>query len=517
MPARSRVTATLSALVLCALLPTPAHAGAPFTIAPAGQQPHGVIEPVTGTLHAVWLDSVAGVNVVHYCQVVRGATACSAPQDLAAFPDAIPLGQPYISRDAATGALTVTAQRYGAQDTLAWRSTTGGASWSAAGRIYNRSAQTDEGRPQASPQAGQLLFPSSGTNSRRVYSAALDGSEGAPGLGSDTANLPAGSVPYLEYGMTAAAVGASGGAVAVATSLDTGYFWTLAPGTDPSLVGNWSASPTAIGAARNTELASGPGGTFLVSNEQSSTFANPQVRRFSGGTFTPPVTVDTVGRAFDLRAGTVAGHVALSYVRGTSGYLYVARSIDNGATFTTTAVAGDTFNTTPDLALADDDRGFVIWRSDAGAVRVADLTTVAVPGTVPVPVPVPVPSTGPGPTGGTYTGPTHGTTTTIPEGTATFGAPQACVQPGQTFKVTLSVKRKKLKKGFVLRVTRVDFYIGATIVKVDRKAPFAQRLTLQASATRGATIRLRARAYLKVRKGKKVPKRSAYTTINVCR
>ena len=49
----------------------------------------------------------------------------------------------------------------------------------------------------------------------------------------------------------------------------------------------------------------------------------------------------------------------------------------------------------------------------------------------------------------------------------------------------------------------------------DRKAPFVQTLRVTASARRGSTINLRARAFIKVKKGKG-PKKSIKAQIKVC-
>ena len=52
-------------------------------------------------------------------------------------------------------------------------------------------------------------------------------------------------------------------------------------------------------------------------------------------------------------------------------------------------------------------------------------------------------------------------------------------------------------------------------MKIDKKAPFTQLLTVTASSTRGSTVRLRARAYIKVKRGKS-PTKSLNATFKVC-
>lgn len=52
-------------------------------------------------------------------------------------------------------------------------------------------------------------------------------------------------------------------------------------------------------------------------------------------------------------------------------------------------------------------------------------------------------------------------------------------------------------------------------MKIDRVAPFTQVLTVTAGAKSGSTITLRARAFIKVRRGKS-PTKSIRATIRVC-
>jgi hypothetical protein len=104
---------------------------------------------------------------------------------------------------------------------------------------------------------------------------------------------------------------------------------------------------------------------------------------------------------------------------------------------------------------------------------------------------------------------------TVPGATIDFGLPKACVQPGQTFRVTLRWKRQRRKGNRFVKVTRADFYIGTRRVRIDRRAPFVQTLRVTAGARRGSTITVRARAFIKVKRGK-APKKSIRSTIKVC-
>jgi hypothetical protein len=111
--------------------------------------------------------------------------------------------------------------------------------------------------------------------------------------------------------------------------------------------------------------------------------------------------------------------------------------------------------------------------------------------------------------------PTKTTTAKVPGATVKFAVPRACVAPGKTFTVTLSWKKQKKKGNKFVKITRTDFYIGKKRVKIDKKAPFKQRLTVKASTKPGSTIKLKARAFIKVKRGK-APKKSLNTSIKVC-
>jgi hypothetical protein len=97
----------------------------------------------------------------------------------------------------------------------------------------------------------------------------------------------------------------------------------------------------------------------------------------------------------------------------------------------------------------------------------------------------------------------------------TLTGPRGCVRPGGTFVATLKWKRKKRKGNLFVKVRRTDFYIGKRRVKIDRKAPFRKTLRVRAGTARGSTVRLRARAFIKVKRGRS-PKKSLFVTFRVC-
>lgn len=105
-------------------------------------------------------------------------------------------------------------------------------------------------------------------------------------------------------------------------------------------------------------------------------------------------------------------------------------------------------------------------------------------------------------------------TTTVPGGTITLSGPRTCVPVGKSFSATLSFKKSRKKGAKKIKITRVDFFIDNKRKKIDRKAPFRQRLTVRSYAA-GSKHTMKARAYIKVRRGKS-PKKSISTTIRVC-
>ncbi len=79
---------------------------------------------------------------------------------------------------------------------------------------------------------------------------------------------------------------------------------------------------------------------------------------------------------------------------------------------------------------------------------------------------------------------------------------------------TLTWRRQRRRGNLFIRVRRADFYIGARRLKVDRRAPFRQTLRIPRPRS-GQTYRFRARAFIKVRRGRS-PTKSIFSTIRVC-
>lgn len=106
------------------------------------------------------------------------------------------------------------------------------------------------------------------------------------------------------------------------------------------------------------------------------------------------------------------------------------------------------------------------------------------------------------------------TTVTVAGGSVTLSGPRTCIRPGGSFTATLSFRKQRRKGSKFVKVSRVDFYIGRKRVKIDRKAPFRQKLTVR-SLKAGTKHTLKARATIRVRRGKS-PKKSISTSFSVC-
>jgi photosystem II stability/assembly factor-like uncharacterized protein len=106
-------------------------------------------------------------------------------------------------------------------------------------------------------------------------------------------------------------------------------------------------------------------------------------------------------------------------------------------------------------------------------------------------------------------------TVSVPGAKISLGVPSACVKPGQTFTVTLTWQKQKRKGNRFVKVRRADFSIGSRRVKIDRRAPFRQTLKVTAGTKAGSTVTVKARAFIKVTRGKS-PTKSISTKITVC-
>lgn len=499
---RSSIAVLTATLALGAA--APASAGEPFTVG-EGKQPHLTVDPASGAGHVVWHNDVTD-RVVH-CRVPRGATACDVTTELSPGFDP---GPSFVLRDGA--ALRIVMPHYVANKTYMWTSADGGATWGAMQLIYAYANQTDPTEPVAGPVAGEITF-ASWNPGRAIWGARTDGSESAA---TARAELPGGGVSGLVYDLHVAPT-TDGGLVATANDLDQTYFWRMNPSLDPSVPGSWSAAPAAVGPLDESRLAGGSSGTFLF----GANGARAEIRKFNGSGFDAPLLLaGETPYINDVHVGPSGAVAALWRANDTpSNRLKLALSTDGGASFGVTQIAReDTVMAGMDVALASDNGGFATYQGkEAGSgaknfIRVADLTPVTDPVVAP-PAPAPVVPATPAPPA-LYGGPVKKKVVSGHGAKFTLSLPKSCIPAGTPFRVRLTWAKRKRKGNKFVKVTRSDFYIGKTRVKKDTKAPFTQVLTI-ASPRKGASYTLKARAFIKVKRGRS-PKKSITSALRVC-
>ena len=510
-----RRTALLLALTPALALPAAAQAGEPFTVG-EGSEPHIVVDP-DGTGHLTWIDGVT--DLVHYCKLPRGAKACASqatmPPPAGSEPD-----EPYLLRNGTK--LHVVMPHYVRDETYLYTSTNGGSTWSGPTRIYDEAQGTEASEPILNHNGTEVVV-ATWNSSRWIFGARLDGAET---FTTDRAELP-GSPTGAIYDTAVARTGGTG-LVAIAHDLDNTYAWTTS--SDPSF-GPWSG-PALVGDGDDSRLASDGTNAYLLAAAGSSGERRMEVRRFSGGAFGPPVV-----------AGKEQGYINDITVSGSGGVGAIWRANDNptsrlrfalstngGSSFTTSTIAReDLVMFGMDIGLGADNAGFAVYQGGAGSTEGRQQIRVATTEPIPEPV-VPPPPSGDGGTG-TTTPPTTTvlppTTTVLPPATTllrrtasvkgatlTLAVPNACIPPGRPFVATLSWKKQRRKGNLFVKVRRVDFSIGTKRLKIDKKAPFRQTLRIPRPRA-GQTYKLRARAYIKMRRGRS-PKKSIVAALRVC-
>jgi hypothetical protein len=515
---------SLVGIAACLLSAMSAQAANRFTLDSSNGTPGNVIVDAAGTAYVAWVATgSSGPDTPRFCRFARGAV-CTAPTVL-------PIPGATTISDGAAGAFPVfgagstvyvVAPRYVHNDVVLYTSIDGGATFGAGVITPSTTPVTNGPYPNKTNPTDVLRVAGS------FYIGAYNSGLGFSSFGAVQGNF---SVPDPGVG------GVAGSAMALAGANPVMAWWNISAPPYPVLFtrytgtgaitdpANWTA-PAAVAAGYMPRLAGGASGLFLVSQDYASpgsalpTVLN--VRKFNGSTFGAPLTLVNDATANLFAGGQVAqspsGRVAAVWPTPTrvDGFyqLRLFASADGGASFTGPANIAtiDTaygLHDNAKLALADDGQGWLTYR-DGDDLKVADLT----PAPVVIPPPPP-PVIVPPPPPVVPTNLVKNTTVSVPGASITFGVPRTCVAPGSKFRVKLTWKKKKRKGNLFVKVRRADFYIGTRRVKIDTKAPFVQTLTVTAGSKSGSTIRLRARAFIKVKRGKS-PKKSIFATIKVC-
>jgi hypothetical protein len=486
----SRRLVLLSVLMAFAAAPA-AHAGDRFALG-QGKSPHVLVEPDTGTAHVVWLNG----DTTMECNVPRGATTCTPQVVNMGLPATKPeADKPWLLR-ASDGTLYIFMARYVRDDAYLSRSTDGGVTWSTGIPVYKSLpgqggiAGTDETEPVLFP-GGEVTIASF-NGGGNVFAARLDGAEAGGGPVAQLQSFGTGTFKYdIQVVPTA-----DGGMIAVAHD-GPGWLYRMTPGADPSQSASWSAPIQFTAATDETRVASGPSGTYVLTVEPGGTFRHVLVRKLSAADFGPPVEAESrQGYITDLTegpSGTVAG-VWRTNGSDPDNRLRFSTSKDGSAFTTVTIARGGEVFADLDVSIAGDDKGFAVWEDGAGNVGMASTDAIvdekAPPGT--------------------------GTTVVeYPNATITLGGVKGCVKPGGKTTVRLGFKRKKRKGNVWIKVFRVDFSQDGKLVRKVLKPPFKRTIKVRAAQPKGSFVEVRARAFIKVHKGK-TPKKSVRVRIPVC-
>ena len=512
----------IAASLLALAVPTAAQAGDPFTIG-EGSDPHIVMAPGTDTARAVWADEVA--DKVHFCAIPRGGTGCSLERVLDMPAGVSNPDRPFVVNGGGAK-VWIAMPHYAANKIYLYQSNNGGLNWGNGNQIYNASPGTDEMEPAVNATGTELIFPSANPD-RFVASPAVDGSESGT---ADVANLTEGGVADLQELQVARLEGT--GLVALAHNGTNAYFWRLNSG-NPSLSANWPGSPTLIGDGMDARLTGADGAPWMMATAGPTNAKRVEVRHWNGAAFgAPTVLANEQGYINDISANgaSVVGAIWRKNEPGDN-RLKLGLSTNGGASWGTSTIAfEDVTMASMDLALAGDGKGFAIYEGtstpSSGAkrfIRVASTDTVPEPATTTPTTTTTAPTTT---TPGTPTAPVNPTPKTTPlplvrtiastvrGATLTLGLPTRCIPAGQPFVATLTWKKQRRKGNLFVKVNRADFFIGSARVKTDRKAPFRQTLRIP-NPKKGQSYKFRARAFIKVRRGK-APKKSIFATLKVC-
>ena len=501
----------LGALACALLLPAPALAGTPATIG-EGKAPHLITESGNGTAHLVWVN--ATTNQLVYCQVPRGAAACALTRSLTVPAVSGAPDDAFLVRRSAM-ALTVVMPVTATGRTYMWQSANNGSSWTGFQEVYGPLPDLGNATdPVLGPETGEITVPAGPIYAAKVNGGDIGQTADADLTGGGLTDLAVAGIPANKL-------------VAVGHAGTTAKFWRLT-GTDPSLDGAWTGAQSIPGEHSETRLASGSSGTFLMSGAGPTESRRTELRRWNGSSFNDaPIVLETgFGYINDVTVGPTGAVGAIWRRNEPSGgnRLQFALSGSGAAPYAVSTIAREeVVMSSMDVSLAGDNAGWAVYEGAGGGatsqIRLAD--TTAVPEPVPA-TPAPAPGGGTPPavlppaTPGTTTGAAQlkKTTVSVRGASITLSAPRGCIPSGRPFVASLSWRKQRRKGNLFVKVRRTDFLIGTKRIKIDRKAPFRQTLRIP-NPKKGQTYTLRARAYIKMRRGKS-PTKSVRTTLRVC-
>lgn len=501
-----------AAVAVAAVAPAAAMGATPGDLGPGTEA--AVALDAAGTAYIAWNGLESGTTSLQFCRVPRNALACDLRSTVPA--PAQTTERPFVTVSADGQTVRVLSWRFGPVpgdpaapfSAVYMFTSTNGLPFGPGVRVGT------------APFSDAALGPGSGSVSVATHANTNGGIyqripiDGSPAPTTNTVLLPA--HPY------GGAVGFDGQRpLVVFENLSSeGVFRRWAGPADPNNAAAWEPA-VSIGTFDYPHLASGAAGLFLLAQNPAGGL---DVRRFNGSTFDPPVglpngsggpsshiTEDPAGRLHAVWRRIAADGTHLEYATSDGGAAWKQGSV----------VIGPESIGSLRVAAGGDHKGFAVWDTGAGSSQVRFLEIGPEPPVAPTVIPTPAPAAAPvaaapkpAPSP-VYRGAVRPVKRSDRQASYTLTVPRNCVAPGQRFNVTLGWKRKKRKGNLFVKVRRADFYLGAKRLRVDRKPPFVQTYTLQATQPPGSTIRLRARAFVKVKRGR-TPKKSIATTVRVC-
>ncbi|HWH94113.1 MAG TPA: hypothetical protein VNT03_09645 [Baekduia sp.] len=482
----------LSMMLACcsalALALAGAASGAVVAAGP-GSLPHIEVD-ADGAGYLTWVQGDS--SAFRYCKLPATATACTAPFSYADTSQDVEGGYALLPGDGRV--LLVDARGVSPQiNKLLWTSTDGGMTFGAPTQIAGMAVNgANIGAGALYVRPGML-----GLGAESIFTLGkLQGSSAAfqaSGVGPSTATATADLAPSVS---TSLAV--QGDTLLVALSDFNQLSWSRYAGPVPATpetlnaAANWTA-PALIGpryaAQLETRLVAGPGGIYVGYAIETGPARDAfVVRRFDGTGWGAPQTIatdidfpdlyeDPSGRLHAIWADPAGLH-----------YTYATNTTNTAWSEPQTVSTGDNFAFAR-LAVNAAGNGWAAWAGGTGVKAI--------------------------PLHGTYSGPQTTVETSGSGASYTLGVPKSCVSPGQRFRVTLTWKRQRRKGNLFVKVKRADFYLGTSRVRIDTKVPFVHTYDVRVTQRPGSTLRLRARAFIKVKHGK-TPKKSIIAKVKVC-
>lgn len=516
--------------VLCWMGTSSATASAATPVAiGAGSSPVVAVDS-GGTAHIAYETPNGEVG---YCKLPRGATACSLTKVLTATSSSR-IGGLNIFAPSPTSIRIFGGTQCGGslEGVVRFASATGGASF------VTTCKTTGIGG----------IAPTHGANLLDAQDRFLGAGGAASGryflaLPSGTTTTAASSIPifstYNDYEVSLAKTGAGAGGrlVAAARAYDAANHVKYAvfpndaddaPLADLNNPAKWIRDLQITGTGDIDDpplLAGGPAGIFIAYENSGTGADRIDIRKFNPATNTFGTPVHMGGTARDTNMSQIrfaqdpSGRLHLAWSTGGLTRLRYTTSTDGFQTSTTAGSLAESDNGLyrPDVAAAPDGQGTAVYEEGSTIMAVPLVATPDPVDTPPPPAPAsppppPPPPIQPDPKPAPYF---QATRTTVAGGVLTFETPRSCIAPGGIFVVKLRFAKQRRKSNLFVKVSRVDLFIGAKRVKIDRRAPFRQTLRVKASTRGGSRLSVRARAYIKVRRGKS-PKKSIRATIAVC-